>query len=311
MSLEIKGQSCPICHAYLFEDDEIAVCPTCGAPHHRQCFIGAGKCGMEAFHGTENQYDLAKKKTEQEPKKEEPQNKENTGGVLLECSSCHNHYDIKNNSCPNCGAPNGYGRAVIYGFDYLGGIDKNKDLGEGHKAEDVKNFVAAGTNRIIPKFASFKRGSKVSFSLWGLFFPAANFASRKMYKQAFIAGVLEVVAVLLLLPLSLIIEQNGFENPNELYMALYEAGSQIKGPFILASIGSLIYGFVKIMSGLFANRLYYRHVIKTMTEIKAQCLSDEEKIEMYRKKGGISIFGFCIAFMIVQYLPSIIASFIL
>ena len=87
MSLEIKGQSCPICHAYLFEDDEIAVCPICAAPHHRECFISVGKCGMEEFHGTEKQYDLVKKQVSNETKEE--QKKENKVPVEIECPSCH------------------------------------------------------------------------------------------------------------------------------------------------------------------------------------------------------------------------------
>lgn len=312
MSLEIKGQSCPICHADLFSEDDIAVCAVCGAPHHRECFVNAGKCGMEAFHGTENQYDLVKKRMAEEKAKTEEKEKNDEGPkMLVECSYCHNRYDIKEKQCPQCMTPNGYSRTVIMGMDFLGGVDKNEDLGDGHTANEVKNFVGAGTNRTIPKFLSIKKGAKLGFSLWGLFFPAAKFASRKMYKEALIAGAFEVAAVLLLLPLSLAIEQMGYESYKELADAVYAGVPDIMGAFNLAAVGSLIYGITRIISGLFANKLYYKHVINAMSEIRAMNLNDEEKYALYRKKGGFSIWGVFIAFAIVQYLPSIIASFIL
>ncbi|MEE0945909.1 MAG: RING finger protein [Acutalibacteraceae bacterium] len=310
MSLEIKGQSCPICHAYLFEDDDVAVCAVCGAPHHRECFVNAGKCGMEAFHGTENQYDLVKKRIAEENKKEEAKTQE-APKMLVECPMCHNRYDIHEKECPSCNTPNKYSRTVVMGMDFYGGVDKNEDLGEGHTAEEVRKFVGASTNRTLPKFLAQKNGAKIGFSLWGLFFPTAKFASRKMYKEAMITGAFEIAATLFLIPLSLIIEQMGYENSMELAQAVYNRVPDVMMPFNLAVIGSFIYGVVKLLCGLFANKLYYKHVIRTMSEIRTLNLSEEEKYALYRKKGGLSILGLFIGFAAVQYLPSVIASFIL
>lgn len=310
MSFQIKGQSCPICHAYLFSDEDIAVCATCGAPHHRECFVNAGKCGMEAFHGTENQYDLVKKRIA-EDNEQAKEAQEEKPKVQVECSYCHKRYDIKEKQCPFCMTPNGFSRTILMDMDFLGGVDKNEDLGEGHTANEVKNFVGAGTNRTIPRFLSIKKGAKLGFSFWGLFFPAAKFASRKMYKEALIAGAFEVAAVLLLLPLSFAIEQMGYESYKELADAVYAGVPDIMGAFNLATVGTFIYGLVRILCGLFANKLYYKHVISTMSEIRSMNLSDEEKYELYRKKGGFSVLGLFVAFAAVQYLPSIIASFIL
>ena len=35
MSKQLDGKTCQACHAYLFEDDDIVVCPECGAPVYR------------------------------------------------------------------------------------------------------------------------------------------------------------------------------------------------------------------------------------------------------------------------------------
>lgn len=41
---------CPVCRERFCEGDDIAVCPECGTPHHRECFLKNKKCGLEAFH---------------------------------------------------------------------------------------------------------------------------------------------------------------------------------------------------------------------------------------------------------------------
>lgn len=307
MSLEIKGESCPICKAYLFEDDDIAVCPTCGAPHHRECFVNAKRCGMEELHGTDMQYDKVKK--EKEEVKETPEEeKKQEDDILIECPSCHNRYSIKDSHCSNCGTQNIYSKAAFIGVDFLGGVNKDTDLGNGHTAEKVRNFVAVGTDRVIPKFLKFKNGKKTGFSLWSFLFPAAKFASRKMYKEAVLAGVIEIAAVLLMLPLSKIIGTGDFENYAELYMSIYE-GNNIK-PFLLATIGSFVSFALMLLCGLFADRFYYNHVLEKLSEIDSEVISDEEKFALYRKKGGMSLLAFLIALFAVQYLPSIIFAFI-
>ncbi len=305
MSLEIKGKSCPICKAYLFEDDDIAVCPTCGAPHHRECFVNAKKCGLEELHGTDMQYDkVESEKTQTDTVEKETKTEE---GVLIECPSCHHRYSAKESQCPNCGMQNIYGKAIFMGVDFLGGVDKNADLGDGHTAEKVKNFVMMGTNRLIPKFLRYKNGKKVGFSIWSFLFPAAGFASRKMYKEAALAGVIEIAAVLLMLPLSSIIGSSDFESYAQLYLSVYESNPQ---PFFLASIGSILSLALMIFCGLFAERFYYKHVLDSLSKIDGQVISEEEKFNLYRKKGGFSLIAFIIAVLVVQYLPGIIFAFI-
>lgn len=303
MSLEIKGEKCPICKAYLFEEEEIAVCPVCGAPHHRECFINAGKCGMEEFHGTENQYDIAKKNKAKEENKEKENETKTNNNVEVECPSCHNRYSMNEPSCPSCGMQNIYGKAMFFGVDFFGGIDKNTDLGEGHTAEKVRNFVITGTERVIPNFFKFKLGKKVNFSVWSMLFPTAKFAFRKMYKEAFLSGVIEIAASLLVLPLARVISQTDFNGYAELYNLIYSSNA---GLLLMATIGSYLTIALRVLSGLFADRLYYKHVIRSLTEIDAKTEDENEKFALYRKRGGVNIFAFLIALMAVQQLPTII-----
>ena len=56
MGFSVEGQSCPVCHAYLFDEDDVVICPVCGAPHHRDCYAHVGHCALEHLHGTDEQY---------------------------------------------------------------------------------------------------------------------------------------------------------------------------------------------------------------------------------------------------------------
>ncbi len=34
-----EGYICPVCMKKFTETDDIAVCPECGTPHHRECYL--------------------------------------------------------------------------------------------------------------------------------------------------------------------------------------------------------------------------------------------------------------------------------
>ena len=49
MSISIEGEKCPVCGAYLFDEDDVVFCPECGAPHHRECYNAVGHCALAAL----------------------------------------------------------------------------------------------------------------------------------------------------------------------------------------------------------------------------------------------------------------------
>ena len=50
MRTEFLGKHCPVCRAAFKDDDNVVVCPICGTPHHRECYLKENKCGVESFH---------------------------------------------------------------------------------------------------------------------------------------------------------------------------------------------------------------------------------------------------------------------
>lgn len=45
-----ENKLCPVCRERFRDGDDIAVCPECGTPHHRACYLKQNKCALEGLH---------------------------------------------------------------------------------------------------------------------------------------------------------------------------------------------------------------------------------------------------------------------
>ena len=307
MSLEIKNKKCAVCQAYLFEDEEIVWCPTCGAPQHKECYKQFGKCGYTDIHGTKELEEILKAE-KQEEKKEEPKVEVN----LVECPACHTKYERDLENCPECSAENLSGKMpTFFAFDFLGGVKPNQDIGEGVTAEKAKRFVMTSTHKIIPKFLAFKNGAKKFFSWWAFLFPAANFAARKMYGAAVLSGIVETAGLLLLFPFNLAMNELELTTGTKLYEYLEKnATKEFFYLTALAFVGVSVLVLYRLFSGFAFDKIYYKHTIAKIKKIEAE-YEKEDIPTAFRKYGGYNIFGFILTEIIVQYLPGIIAAFII
>ena len=48
--MDYKGIKCPVCDKPFTENDDIVVCPVCGAPYHRGCYKEKGACIFTDLH---------------------------------------------------------------------------------------------------------------------------------------------------------------------------------------------------------------------------------------------------------------------
>lgn len=302
MSLNISGEKCAVCKAYLFAEDDVVYCPECGAPHHRDCYNAISHCALDEFHGTENQY-----KKPEPPKQENAQPVQN---ITVKCGMCDYEYDITEEFCPECNTPNvarAGGRFIA--FDFLGGVPADMDLGDGVTANEAKKFVVNNTHRYIPKFAGFKSGKKASWNWLAFFAPCGWFLSRKMYVWGSVIGALQIAFTMLSAPFYKAIS----------YLDFSEAANYIERSNIIteniatigvvavvtAFIGVLLNFVLKIVSAVIGDLVYNKRVINTITEIKTK---SEHKDEDFRKKGGINLVAGLSGIIAVEYLPSIIAT---
>lgn len=292
MSTDVNGKKCAGCGAYLFPEDDVVFCPVCGAPHHRDCYNSKGQCAFESLHGTDRQYDKVQQATEKtkEEKQEQDQQKSSVYTKPQETAD----------------------PITVLQFDTLGGIPEDFDLGDGVTAAEARQFVFSNSHRYVPKFAAAKYGKKASFNWLAFLIPPAWFLARKMYKLGIFILVLSVSLSILTIPFVLEFQNYmgaGPYNYNEIAkifmenMERFEITAMIT--FFVATTASIL---LSVLCGIFGDYLYRNHALSSIKEIKKEGLDISENM---RKKGGINLFAAIIGLFVVEYLPSIIFSFIM
>lgn len=300
------GAECELCHKKFNADDDVVVCPECGTPYHRECYLEAGECintelhekggDWQQFHGSEN---VSGSQDDNEAEKRCPrcgQPNPSTGLFCIKCGMPLNSNQAErpfNNVNPN--------REGYYGQNQNGGfngqdpffgqqpfihqqtINLNEQEIDGHKSAKYAKFVKKNPLYYLANFFNFsKGGSKASFNISAIFVPELYFLYRKMY---FVGIIMVVLSTVLALP--------------ELMLYLVEGlFPVIPVPEILANHRDLLInmsnafafiGFgVKLFVGIFANYWYFRKAKKTIDKVEAMDLSDQEKDELLSRKGGTS-----------------------
>ena len=287
MSLNNENQTCALCHAYLFEEDDVVYCPECGAPHHRECYNKINSCALYELHGTENQYDKLKRAAEEQKVKEEAEKKE-TAETDFE-------------------TPFG----TLSPIDFLGGVNPDDEIDHGVTAKEAAKFVLSNTMRYIPKFKKLNKYSKASWNFLAFLFPGGWFFSRKMYLNGIIASVLEVIATLLTVPFQLTMYNLGLSGmafSADMIQKMAESMDEFSPAVVyVAWAGFLLTLAIRLVVSILGDYLYKKHAVNTIREIKEK--SENKELD-FRKKGGVNIIIFFIAVMAVDYIPAIIVSFI-
>ncbi len=303
MSLETKGQTCAVCHSYLFEEDDVVYCPTCGAPHHRDCYNSIGHCGYESLHGTDEQFDLKKRLEEKRQNTEE--NKDAAENTQI-CPFCMHKTEEKTRVCPYCGRPRIAGNFTE--ADFLGGVPKDYDIGAGVTADMAKELVGVNTQRYIPKFAKMTPKNKLSWNWMAFLFPQGWFLSRKMYAIGSIMIAVLAAAVICTLPINQFLQTELpiTETTQQTYTALLEALPQMDMPLlVLAGIYSVVTLLVRVVSAVFGDYWYKAYVIR---KVKERGQSDLDQQDYNHKYGGVNIILFALGLMLLNYLPTILST---
>lgn len=305
MSYSVKGTSCARCKAYLFDEDEIVVCPVCGAPHHRDCYDAIGHCALEDLHGTENQYNPNTARQQEN----ENQSYQTPPRTDFNRETFAGGYNGNQSANQFGGAP--FGPNPFMNFDVLGGVPKDYQIAENVTAEDAKKFVLTNTHRYIPKFASLSGKKRASWNWLAFLFPTPWLFSRKMYSLGFFTGFLKILSTLLSFPLIDKLSELGVMNSAnypQMVQELYKVIPSLPSSLILITlISSIINLSIMIIFGILGDYLYKNHTVSSVQKIKAN--STDQNTD-YRKKGGVNIFGFYLAYLALQIIPNIIITFI-
>ncbi len=324
MKQETENKQCQICKGYLFDDDDVVICPICGAPHHRDCYSSVGHCGAEDAHGTDRQYDKVKAE-EDAAEAEAAKNEENS----RECRFCHRtSRSSEGDFCPYCGQPysvNGKthrthaGPGVFVGnvpmFDIYGGLPKDSKI-EDVKVEHIAKFVGSNSQRYLPKFATLSSHKKGSWNWAAFLSPSAWCLSRKMVAPGIMYFILMLASALCFVPFNATLSNIMTDEMQSMtYMQLArEITSEYMSDFSVLSLIMSLVGLVlniipRIICGKMGDWMYRGFTLQNVRKITANPDVEDLDTELM-KKGSVSLLVLAIALLAENYVPTIITSFI-
>ena len=320
------GIKCPHCGKAFQENDQVVVCPDCGAPYHRSCFVEMnGICKFADKHAEGYSWNHAenKKKEEQQYSYEDPRE--------LRCSRCGTPNNYQNIFCEVCGTPlhrpesagqqdqqngpagrNPYSRPFGAGpgpnqnpnmngpfrtMGYnpyttpYGGLSPDEEI-DGVPAKDLAIFVGENTQYYLPKFKEMKTSGRTTIN-WSAFLLEFLFLIyRKMYLPAALVFIITNLISF------------GFT-------MLITSGSVLEAtPQMVSMITMMTYG-VSLASrfavGFLFNRLYMNHCLKKIKALKTAHSDQNDYYAGLTKSGSVSrkaIIIICCIYLALSFIAT-------
>lgn len=289
--LDYAQYTCPICHKPFSGEDDIVVCPQCGAPHHRDCWNRTGACAHAAGHGTAKQW------------KPQPSRDDDEARI---CGNCGTANPPEAVHCTKCGhvleeaLPPGPAEqqppidaGVFYAeFSPYIGIAPDSEL-DGIPAMDIATYLGPRSGYYLSRFFFMHvQKTKMSWNWAAGLFPLCWLLYRRMYKA--FAVVLLITLVLYLPSMALMVRlmQAAGGDAQLLWQAMTgKVLSQlpVSAGLILASnlTASVTFVLRAIMASV-GNHLYRRHAFAAIRRIRQA--GGEPLYIRYAlsKKGGVS-----------------------
>lgn len=220
--MRYNGIKCEKCGIEFNENDDVVVCPVCGAPHHRSCWLEENTCVHTSRHIEGYQWQMPENAVEKaEPEQKKPLPDEfmlKNGESVVICPRCGAMNCENDVYCMRCGAPlknersgggeyggAGFGnggsddadgqRGRMYAdFNRFGGLDPNSEL-DGIPVVEYSDYVGGkAPGKILRKIAVMDRfGKPVSWCWPAVFIGPVWFFWRKMKKEGLILSVLLLI----------------------------------------------------------------------------------------------------------------------
>ena len=142
-----EGAVCPVCGQAFTQGDDVVVCPACGTPHHRACWMREGRCANEKKHASGYTWQGA-------PQEKNAFEEKTELGII--CPRCGTNSPRDTLFCPNCGQP--LGAQQPGGYSPFGG--------QPYAQRFVTNVPAFRLRRLRPMFEQGRSAISRNFSAW-------------------------------------------------------------------------------------------------------------------------------------------------
>ncbi len=335
-----EGFSCPICGKAFTDEDDIVVCPKCGAVHHRACWKSIGHCAYESDHDTPNQWsrekarqaaEQAKSADDVTPHDETP----TTGWCCPNCGTANLEYA---EFCTRCGteradspeweseptpdtppeqsAPK-YNEYSPYHIhvpinDPYGGVDPKTDI-DGVSAEELVSYVGPNAHYYLPRFKNIARGRRVSWNWSAFLFTSYWLLYRKNYLTGAITLVINALYTIMFSVCSTQMDTLFGISPNsmlssaETYTDLFYNNESFRYLMLCMMLLSMIEIALRVFLGLFGNWTYQNTACAKIQRLRRQ--NPEGYVQELPAAGGVSFVTGMLSYLLSSYLVQFLFMF--
>lgn len=295
--MDYTGKKCPICSEKFKADDDIVVCPKCGAPYHRSCYEKEGRCIFLDLHRSNEAW-----KDEEDDTQSEQENTK-----TKKCRFCGHMNDENAVACEQCGRsfieyqyqnmnddggnpnqdfegfPGGFGGGMPIKIDLMAGVKPDEDF-DGVSGEELSKYVKNNTIYYMGIFKRIKDTGKSRFNFAAFLFGGGWMLYRKKYVSGGILTAIMAVLAMTMTYVTYFVSASVLDTVAQGLNQAYPRGYTVidffnaicQLPFDQGLIAILPYALsflnfvIMLIIGFTANRSYYKFVIKQIKSIKAE-----------------------------------------
>lgn len=312
------GKKCPICSEKFTAEDDVVVCPKCGAPYHRSCYEQEGRCIFLDLHRSNETWKDEEDDSQNEQKTDAKTKKckfcghmndenavacEQCGRAFIE-SSYPNMNDMDGNENPDFGGFPGFTGGMPIKIDLMAGVKPDEDF-DGVSGEELSKYVKNNTIYYMGIFKRIKDTGKSRFNFAAFLFGGGWLLYRKQYTLGSIITAIMVVLAIAMNYVTYFVSASILGSVSDQLKELYPRGYNVIDFFSVISQLPIQEGLIAILPyaigvlnftimlivGFTANRTYFKFVIKNIKKIKEQQMpktdkdsSGEEQESAYDKK---------------------------
>ncbi len=309
--MDFTKYNCPLCGQTFKDTDDIVVCPDCGTPHHRKCWLKNGECLRADKHGLNEPVEVEFKDVEAEKNSE---NTENNAQSIAYIGDINKEFDPENNEKE---PPQKIVQDIM---DKLQNSSQQEVLIDNQKLSHFAAAIGKNQDYYLPRFMLFEKVKKpFSWNIAGFFVPLAWALYRKMYKVAALIFAL-YIAVFAITSYPLATNEDYInaskacmqEDPQYMVnILMYDAGSgdvtltanqvelyeimkTAEIPMFAIVIIYIITLGIRIATGIFGTYLYFKKLLKNIAKAKEKASilnmsEDSLKMLLFKKYGTLPI----------------------
>lgn len=295
--MDFTGKKCPICSKEFTTEDDVVVCPKCGAPYHRDCYEQEGRCIFLDLHRSKEAWKDENNDAPPEQETDIKQKKCKFCGHMndenaVTCEQCGRYfieYPYQNmnnengdNENPDFDGFPGFGGMPIK-IDLMAGVKPDEDF-DGVSGEELSKYVKNNTIYYMGIFKRIKNTGKSRFNFAAFIFGGGWMLYRKQYVSGgIITAIMAVISIAITYTTYFVsagVLNIVADNLNQLYPRGYniidffnaigqlplEQGLIAILPYALSTMNFIL----MIIIGFTANRNYYKFAMKNIKKIKEQ-----------------------------------------